>query len=84
MKVIILAGGLGTRLGNITDELPKPMVKIGDKPIIWHVMKIYSRFNYTDFIISLGYKQEIVKDYFRNYDVHANDYALIFKKSRKS
>ena len=76
MKVIILAGGLGTRLGNITEEIPKPMVKIGDKPIIWHIMKIYSHYGYKDFIISLGYKQEVIKEFFHNYNVHANDYTI--------
>jgi glucose-1-phosphate cytidylyltransferase len=76
MKVIILAGGLGTRLGNITEEMPKPMVRIGDKPIIWHIMKIYSHYNHKDFILSLGYKQEVVKEYFHNYHVHANDFKI--------
>lgn len=76
MKVIILAGGLGTRLGNITEEMPKPMVRIGNKPIIWHIMKIYSHFNHKDFIISLGYKQHMIKEYFHNYDIHANDYTI--------
>ncbi len=76
MKVIILAGGLGTRLGSITEEMPKPMVCIGDKPILWHIMKIYSHYNYRDFIISLGYKQHIIKEYFHNYHVHANDYSI--------
>lgn len=64
MKIIILAGGYGTRLGHITEEIPKPMVLIGDKPIIWHIMKIYSHFNYKDFIISSGYKSEVIKEYF--------------------
>ncbi len=76
MKVIILAGGLGTRLGSITEEMPKPMVRIGDKPILWHIMKIYSHFNHKDFIVSLGYKQHIIKEYFHNYHVHANDYTI--------
>lgn len=73
MKVIILAGGLGTRLGNITEEIPKPMVRIGDKPIVWHIMKIYSHYNHKDFILSLGYKQEVIKEYFHNYNIRAND-----------
>ncbi|MDQ3014267.1 MAG: glucose-1-phosphate cytidylyltransferase [bacterium] len=76
MKVIILAGGYGTRLGNITGEIPKPMVRIGDKPILWHIMKIYSHYNLNDFIICLGYKQEIIKNYFHNYDVHASDFTI--------
>ncbi len=76
MKVIILAGGLGTRLGSITEEMPKPMVRIGDKPIIWHIMKIYSHYKQRDFIISLGYKQHVIKEYFHNYHIHANDYTI--------
>ena len=63
MKTIILAGGYGTRLGNITEAIPKPMVKIGNKPIIWHIMKIYSYYGYKDFVISLGYKSEVIKEY---------------------
>ena len=76
MKVIILAGGYGTRLGNITEAIPKPMVKIGDKPVIWHIMKIYSHFGYKDFIISLGYKAEVIKEYFYNYNIYNNDFSI--------
>ncbi|MBT3935651.1 MAG: glucose-1-phosphate cytidylyltransferase [Bacteroidetes bacterium] len=76
MKTIILAGGYGTRLGNITEAIPKPMIKIGDKPIIWHIMKIYASSGYKDFVLSLGYKAEIIKEYFYNYNVCANDYAI--------
>lgn len=68
MKVIILAGGYGTRLGSITDEIPKPMVLIGDKPIIAHIMNIYAEYGYTDFIIALGYKQHIIKEHFDKND----------------
>ena len=68
MKVIILAGGYGTRLGSITDEIPKPMVLIGDKPIIAHIMNIYAEYGYTDFIIALGYKQHIIKEHFEKND----------------
>jgi len=75
MKVIILAGGYGTRLGNITETIPKPMVKIGGKPIIWHIMKIYSTAGYNDFIISLGYKGEVIKEYFFNYNIYSNDFT---------
>ena len=76
MKVIILAGGFGTRLGNITESIPKPMLKIGNKPIIWHIMKSYSVFGYKDFILSLGYKAEIIKEYFYNYDAYSIDYTI--------
>lgn len=76
MKVIILAGGLGTRLGSITESVPKPMVRIGDRPILWHIMKMYSHFGYRDFILSLGYKQEVIKEYFHNYHIGANDFQI--------
>ena len=76
MKVIILAGGYGTRLGNITEAIPKPMVKIGNKPILWHIMKIYASYGYKDFILSLGYKAEIIKEYFYNYNAYSNDYTI--------
>jgi len=76
LKTIILAGGYGTRLGNITETIPKPMVKVGSKPIIWHIMKIYASYGYNDFIISLGYKAEIIKEYFYNYNIYNNDYCI--------
>ena len=76
MKTIILAGGYGTRLGNITEAIPKPMVKIGNKPIIWHIMKIYAHYGYKDFILSLGYKAEKFKEYFYNYDIYNNDFTI--------
>ena len=64
MKVIILAGGFGTRLGEVTDKIPKPMVPIGDKPIIWHIMNHYTSYGHSDFYIAAGYKAKILKDYF--------------------
>lgn len=67
MKVIILAGGFGTRLAEYTDVIPKPMVPIGGKPIIWHIMKTYASFGHNDFYIALGYKAEVIKEYFLNY-----------------
>ena len=70
MKVIILAGGLGSRLGLETEKIPKPMVEIGSMPIIVHIMKIYSHFGYTEFIIALGYKAEIIKNYFSSYQTN--------------
>ena len=76
MKTIILAGGWGTRLGNITEEIPKPMVKIGDKPIIWHIMKIYANHGFKDFILCLGYKGEMIKNYFYNYEILNNDFTV--------
>lgn len=66
MKVIILAGGYGTRLGEVTDLIPKPMVQIGGKPIIVHIMELYAQYGHTDFYIALGYKAEVIKKYFNN------------------
>ena len=74
MKVIILAGGFGTRLSEYTEKIPKPMVKIGSKPILWHIMNSYSKFGYKEFFIALGYKFEIIKEYFLNYKTLNNDF----------
>lgn len=73
MKVVILAGGLGTRLSEETHLKPKPMVEIGGKPILWHIMKIYSSFGFNEFVICLGYKGYVVKEYFANYFLHQSD-----------
>ncbi|MDC0248134.1 sugar phosphate nucleotidyltransferase [Pelagibacteraceae bacterium] len=66
MKVILLAGGYGTRLSEYTDTIPKPMVEVGGKPILWHIMKSYAQFNYNNFIVALGYKGDVIKKYFSN------------------
>jgi glucose-1-phosphate cytidylyltransferase len=76
MKVVILAGGMGTRLSEETTVRPKPMVEIGDKPILWHIMKLYSAFGYNDFIICLGYKGYMIKEYFLNYALHNSDVTV--------
>jgi glucose-1-phosphate cytidylyltransferase len=76
MQVVILAGGLGTRLSEETDVKPKPMVEIGGKPILWHIMKIYSSFGFNDFIVCLGYKGYIIKEYFANYFLHQSDVKI--------
>ena len=76
MKVVILAGGLGTRLSEETVIKPKPMVEIGDRPILWHIMKIYSHYGFDDFIILLGHKGSIIKDYFLNLENYSNDIHL--------
>ena len=76
MKVIILAGGLGTRLSEETVFLPKPMVEIGGRPILWHIMKIYSHWGYNNFIILTGYKSHIIKDYFINYYTRYSDITV--------
>lgn len=73
MKAVILAGGFGTRLSEETGVKPKPMVEIGDKPILWHIMKIYSAHGINDFIICLGYKGHIIKEYFASYSLHKSD-----------
>ena len=76
MKVVILAGGFGTRLSEYTDSIPKPMVEVGGKPIIWHVMNIYAEYGYKDFVIALGYKAEVIKNYFANYHIGQNDFTV--------
>jgi glucose-1-phosphate cytidylyltransferase len=73
VKVVILAGGLGTRLAEETETRPKPMVEIGDRPILWHIMKIYSAYGLNDFVICLGYRGYIIKEYFANYYLHTAD-----------
>ena len=64
MKAVILAGGFGTRISEYSKRIPKPMITIGNKPLIWHIMKIYSQYGFTDFVIALGYKGQIIKNYF--------------------
>ena len=76
MKVVILCGGLGTRLREETEFRPKPLVPIGGRPILWHIMKFYAHFGYKDFILCLGYKGEAIKEYFYNYQWHCNDVTL--------
>jgi glucose-1-phosphate cytidylyltransferase len=76
MKVVILAGGLGTRLAEETGVRPKPMVEIGGMPIIWHIMKIYSHYGYNDFVICLGYKGYVIKEYFANLFLHLSDVSI--------
>jgi glucose-1-phosphate cytidylyltransferase len=76
MKVVILAGGLGTRISEETDLRPKPMVEIGGKPILWHIMKSYSYYGYNDFVILLGYKGYMIKEYFANYFLHQCDVTI--------
>ena len=76
MKVILLAGGFGTRLGEYTDLIPKPMVPIGGKPILWHIMQAYASFGHKDFYIALGYKAEVVKEYFLNYRALNADFMV--------
>ena len=76
MKVLLLAGGFGTRLSEETDVRPKPMVEIGGKPILWHIMKIYSTYGFNEFVVLLGYKGYYIKEYFANYFLHQSDITI--------
>ncbi len=78
MKVVILAGGKGTRLSEETMLKPKPMIEIGGKPIIWHIMKIYSLYGFNEFILCCGYKSYMIKEYFANYSLHMSDITFDF------
>ena len=83
MKVIILAGGLGTRLAEYTQNIPKPMVEIGGKPIIWHIMQSYSHFGHNEFYVALGYKSEVIKNYFLNYQILNSNFAIDLSNGEK-
>ena len=80
MKVVILAGGMGTRISEESHLRPKPMIEIGNMPIIWHIMKIYSYYGFNDFIIAAGYKQEVIKQWFVNYLWYNNDIEISLKE----
>ncbi len=80
MKVVLLAGGFGTRISEESYLKPKPMVEIGEKPILWHIMKYYSSFGYNDFIICCGYKQHVIKEWFADYYLHTSDITFDFTK----
>jgi glucose-1-phosphate cytidylyltransferase len=82
MKAVVLAGGLGTRLTEETIVKPKPLVDIGGKPILWHIMKIYSHFGINDFVICLGYKGYLIKEYFGNYFLHVSDVTIDLSENR--
>ncbi len=83
MKVVILAGGFGTRISEESHLKPKPMIEIGEKPILWHIMKIYSYYGYNDFVICLGYKGYCIKDYFAHYFMHESDVTFDFRISNQ-
>lgn len=76
MKVVILAGGLGTRIKDVDENVPKPMLKIGNHPIIWHIMKYFSSFGYNQFILCLGFKGNVIREYFYNYHLYVSDYIV--------
>lgn len=82
MKVVILAGGLGTRLMEETEARPKPMVEIGGKPILWHIMKIYEHYGFSEFVICLGYKSHMIKEYFLNYFLYNSDVTIELDKNK--
>ena len=81
MKVVILAGGFGTRISEESHTRPKPMIEIGGKPILWHIMKTYSHFNFNEFIICCGYKGYMIKEYFANYFLHMSDVTFDMKSN---
>jgi len=81
-KVVILAGGFGTRLSEETDIKPKPMIEIGGKPVLWHIMKMYSAYNFNEFVICLGYKGYMIKEYFANYFLHQSDVTIDIEKNK--
>jgi len=83
MKVVILAGGLGTRISEESHLVPKPMIEIGEKPILWHIMKYYASFGYNEFIICCGYKQYVIKEFFADYYLHMSDVTFDFKAENK-
>jgi len=81
-KVVILCGGRGSRLSEETGNQPKPMVKVGGKPILWHIMKVYAHYGFKDFVLCLGYKGEVIKEYFWNYDILNNDFTIKFGQEK--
>jgi glucose-1-phosphate cytidylyltransferase len=82
LQAVILAGGLGTRLAEETETKPKPMVQIGDKPILWHIMKLYAHFGVRDFVICLGYRGYVIKEYFANYFLHTSDVTINLRENK--
>ena len=82
MKVVILCGGLGTRMREETEFRPKPMVRLGTRPILWHIMKTYAHYGFKDFVLCLGYKGEVIKEYFYNYEIYNNDFVVTLGRSK--
>jgi glucose-1-phosphate cytidylyltransferase len=80
MKVVLLAGGLGTRMREETEFRPKPMVEVGGKPVLWHIMKIFAHHGHTDFVICGGYKIDVIRDYFLNYGARNSDFTVTLGK----
>ena len=84
MKAVILAGGFGSRLSEETQVKPKPMVEIGGKPILWHIMKMYSAYGVNDFVICCGYKGHVIKEYFASYVLHMSDVKFDMRERKKT
>jgi glucose-1-phosphate cytidylyltransferase len=82
VKVVILCGGLGTRMREETEFRPKPMVRLGPRPILWHIMKIYAHHGFNDFVLCLGYKGEVIKEYFYNYEIYNHDFVVSLGRSK--
>jgi glucose-1-phosphate cytidylyltransferase len=82
MKTVILCGGFGTRIRDVSDNIPKPMIKIGRYPILWHIMKYYSVYGHRDFILCLGFKGDVIKDFFLNYEAHTKDFTITLGRER--
>lgn len=76
MKVVLFCGGFGTRFKEVTELQPKPMIKIGSRPILWHIMKYYAHYGFNEFVLCTGYKSEVIKDYFYNYQMHSQDFTV--------
>jgi glucose-1-phosphate cytidylyltransferase len=83
MKVVILCGGQGTRIRDVSENVPKPMITVGDFPIIWHIMKYYSRFGFNEFVLCMGYKSQVIKDFFLNYESFSRDLTINFNSNKK-
>lgn len=78
MKVVLLAGGFGTRIRDVADDIPKPMIPIGPFPILWHIMKIYAHFGHKEFVVCVGYKGQVIKEFFLNYEAYIRDFTISF------
>jgi glucose-1-phosphate cytidylyltransferase len=81
MKVVILCGGFGTRIRDVAEDIPKPMIPIGRYPILWHIMKWYGSHGHKEFILCLGYKSQVIKDFFLNYEAHTKDFTIVLGQS---
>ena len=83
MKVVLFCGGLGTRIRDYAENIPKPMIPVGHQPILWHIMQYYSQYGHQDFVLCLGYKANVIKDYFLNYDQTTNNDCIISNFGKK-